>query len=73
MNNSLLVVVIASGVAADVRSTRTGTSSDSDIIMLTSNYDLTQVQGGGFVTAAMRAKARMLRQASSAVLQWRGR
>lgn len=42
--------VIASGVAADVRSTRSGTSSDSDVSMRTSNYNQVFELGGGDVT-----------------------
>jgi hypothetical protein len=44
--------VIASGVAADVRSNEVGTNSESDVVMRSSNYDAVSVAGGGFVTAA---------------------
>ena len=46
--------VIASGAAADVRSTlRAGsTNLDSDVVLQNSNYDLAEVGTGGFVTAA---------------------
>jgi hypothetical protein len=43
--------VIASGVVADVRSTETGSNSESDVVLLNSNYDTVEVAGGGFVTA----------------------
>jgi len=45
--------VIASGATADVRSTVSGNSNtDSDIVLQNSNYDLTEVDNRGFVTAA---------------------
>ena len=45
--------VIASGTQADVRATRTANNSDSDIVLNTSNYDLTQGAGNGVtITAA---------------------
>mgnify|MGYP002377049275 CR=1 FL=1 len=45
--------VIASGVTADVRSSVTDTSTaDSDVDLVSSNYDVTQVGTRGFVTAA---------------------
>jgi hypothetical protein len=43
--------VIASGVAADVRATQTGSRSTSVITMRTSNYDTTQMLGGATVLA----------------------
>jgi hypothetical protein len=43
--------VIASGVAADVRATQTGSRSTSAVTMRTSNYDTTQVLGGATVLA----------------------
>jgi hypothetical protein len=42
--------VIASGVAADVRSSETGTNSESDISMAYTNYDSIAEVGGGNVT-----------------------
>ncbi len=42
--------VLASGVAADIRSTEVGTNSESDVILSNSNYDKIEEGGGGNVT-----------------------
>ena len=45
--------VIASGTQADVRASRTATSSDSDVVLQNSNYDLVSSSGSGVtITAA---------------------
>lgn len=43
--------VIASGLKADVRSVETGTSTDSDIVLQNSNYNVIEASNGGSVTA----------------------
>ena len=42
--------MIASGVAADIRSTEVGSNSESDVLLTNSNYDKIEEGGGGNVT-----------------------
>jgi hypothetical protein len=45
--------VIASGTLADVRASRTATSSDSDVVLQNSNYDRVSVSGSGSTISAV--------------------